>query len=154
MPQPADVTIAPARDGDVPAWAALRQELWPDGVDEHRRELTTLLAQGSPERLALLATIGGDAVGLAEAAVRHDYVNGCDETPVAFLDGLYVAPPWRRRGVARRLVDRVAAWGRDAGCRAFASNAPIGNDASHALHRALGFAETERVVFFRRELAR
>jgi aminoglycoside 6'-N-acetyltransferase I len=32
------------------------------------------------------------------------------------------------------------------------AEALIDNHESHALHRALGFAETERVVFFRRAL--
>ncbi|MBW8893579.1 MAG: N-acetyltransferase, partial [Burkholderiales bacterium] len=30
---------------------------------------------------------------------------------------------------------------------------PQGNTESHAMHRALGFEETERVVFFRKVLA-
>ncbi|MCS0469058.1 N-acetyltransferase, partial [Burkholderia mallei] len=45
-------------------------------------------------------------------------------------------------------------WGTARGCAAFASDAPLENAASHALHRALGFDETERVVFFRKPLAR
>jgi aminoglycoside 6'-N-acetyltransferase I len=33
-----------------------------------------------------------------------------------------------------------------------ASDALLDNGASHAMHRALGFEETERVVFFRKPL--
>lgn len=38
------------------------------------------------------------------------------------------------------------------GRREFAADASIENHLSHAVHRALGFQETERVVFFRKPL--
>ena len=38
------------------------------------------------------------------------------------------------------------------GCREFASDAALGNELSHAVHRSLGFRETERVVYFRKLL--
>jgi aminoglycoside 6'-N-acetyltransferase I len=46
----------------------------------------------------------------------------------------------------------VADWGRAQGCSEFASDAELENVDSHAMHRALGFVETERVVYFRWEL--
>ena len=92
------------------------------------------------------------ALGFVEAAVRTDYVNGTQLSPVAFLEGLYVLPEARRRGVARALVAAVERWALDLGCRELASDASIENELSHTVHRALGFQETERVVFFRRPL--
>jgi len=83
---------------------------------------------------------------------RVDYVNGSSTSPVAFLEGLYVEPAARRKGVARALVEAVAAWASAEGCRELASDSPLGNTAAHAVHRALGFAETERVVYFLRTL--
>ena len=38
------------------------------------------------------------------------------------------------------------------GCQELASNARLENTDSHEFHRAAGFAETERVVFFLRKL--
>ena len=40
----------------------------------------------------------------------------------------------------------------DAGWRELASDALLDNEISHSVHRALGFEETERVVFFRKRL--
>jgi len=40
-------------------------------------------------------------VAFAEATMRHDYVNGCGTSPFAFLEGIYVHPQWRNRGLAR-----------------------------------------------------
>ena len=71
---------------------------------------------------------------------------------MAYLEGVYVTPNARRRGVATALIEAVKRWGRAAGCRELASDATLDNDASHAMHRALGFAPTERLVFFRHDL--
>ena len=94
----------------------------------------------------------GQAVGLAEAALRTDHVNGTESSPVPFLEGLYVAPQARRQGVGASLVAAVERWAREMGYRELASDARLENEAGHAVHRALGFEETERVVFFRKRL--
>jgi aminoglycoside 6'-N-acetyltransferase I len=44
-------------------------------------------------------------------------------------------------------------WGRTQGCSEFASDALLENSDSHSMHRALGFEETERVVYFRKSLS-
>jgi len=95
----------------------------------------------------------GDALGLAEAELRTDYVNGTTSRPVVFLEGIYVLPQARRQGIATSLVAAVANWGRECGCRELASDALLDNPISHVVHRHLGFEETERVVFFRKRLA-
>ncbi len=46
---------------------------------------------------------------------------GCETSPALFLAGICTAPEVRRQGVARRLVQAVAEWGRARGCREFAS---------------------------------
>jgi len=92
----------------------------------------------------------GSAVGFVEASRRVDYVNGTSTSPVAFLEGLYVEPFARRKGVAQALVAEVVRWAAAQGCSELASDSPIENVAAHSTHCALGFEETERVVYFRR----
>lgn len=146
------IAIVQAGPEHLDGWAALRHALWDElSVDEHRSEAAEQLSE--PERLLnLIALDGGKVVGFAEAALRHDYVNGCETSPVVFLEGIYVAEAARGQGIARRLCDAVAEWGRAQGCSEFASDALSDDLDSHAFHRAAGFAETERVVYFRREL--
>jgi aminoglycoside 6'-N-acetyltransferase I len=71
---------------------------------------------------------------------------------VAFLEGIFVTPEARGQGVARALVGAVEDWAREQGCTEFASDAALENSVSHNMHRALGFAETQRVVFFKKML--
>jgi aminoglycoside 6'-N-acetyltransferase I len=108
----------------------------------------------SPTRYAQFIAYSspGQAVGFAEASVRTDYVNGANSSPVAFLEGLYVVPEARCEGIAASLISAVSRWAHSVGCSELASDALLENETSHAVHRALGFQETERVVFFRRTL--
>ncbi|OYU34688.1 MAG: aminoglycoside 6'-acetyltransferase [Novosphingobium sp. PASSN1] len=146
------MAIVQAGPEHLDGWAALRHLLWDEEpASAHRAEAEEQLAD--PERfLNLVALEHGAVVGFAEASIRHEYVNGCEDSPVLFLEGICVAPEARRRGVARRLVAAVAEWGRARGCGEFASDAWHDDTESHAFHLAAGFAETERVVYFRQEL--
>src|SRR5262249_12464577 len=99
-----------------------------------------------------VARSAGRALGFAEASIRRDAVNGASASPVAFLEGLYVVPEARRRGVARALVQAVIHWALAQGFTELVSDALLDNQVSHAMHQALGFAEIERVVCFRRAL--
>jgi len=149
-----DVTrlhVTPPRGSTDCAWLALRLALWPEASEaQHLLEMADTSARGHYVRLAMAAD--GSALGFVEASKRSDYVNGTSSSPVAFLEGLYVVPSVRRQGVARTLVESVVKWAVGEGCTELASDALLDNLAAHAVHRALGFEETERVVYFRRAL--
>jgi aminoglycoside 6'-N-acetyltransferase I len=153
LASPTGLTIETCTDACLGDWAAMRSELWPDGsVDEHRQFAQSAL--GDPTRL--VAFIAYDAqhrpLGFAEASLRFDYVNGCSTSPVGFLEGLYVRNDVRRNGIARGLVTAVEHWAIACGCTELALDALIENEPSHDAHRGLGFGETERVVYFRKDL--
>lgn len=134
-------------------WLDLRQALWPDAtVDDHRGYMALSLAQ--PERFLqlMMYTLAGEPIALIEGSLRSDYVNGTQSSPVGFVEGVYVVPSWRRRGVARQLFEAIGDWARARGCRELASDALMDNEASQRAHLALGFRETERVVYFAKAL--
>jgi len=54
--------------------------------------------------------------------------------------------------VARQLYAAIADWAKARGCRELASDALVDNEVSQRAHRALGFRETERVVYFTKAL--
>ncbi|MFJ2993825.1 aminoglycoside 6'-N-acetyltransferase [Pandoraea sp. NPDC087047] len=148
-------SIQPIAAEDIVFWRRLRHSLWPQAsIDEHEREIAEILSM--PDRYAAFMAFSETkmAVGFAEASIRHDYVNGCDTSPVLFLEGIYVAPDARRQGIAKALFKSVEQWGTSHACDEFASDTDVHNIDVQALHRALGFEETERVVFFRKRTAK
>ena len=147
------ITLDVAAAADVADWARMRFALWPEGsLAEHTADIAATLA-APDEGINLIArSADGRPAGFAEAGLRHDYVNGTKSSPVAFLEGIYVAPAFRRTGVARHLVEAVENWARQQGCSELASDTGIANIPSQKLHNALGFTETQRVVYFRKAL--
>ena len=147
------ISIAIATGEDAADWAAMRQALWPKGnPGQHDADIARLLATAGDTINFIGRTDDRRPVGFAEAGLRHDYVNGTQSSPVAFLEGIYVDPAFRRLGVARQLVEAVENWARQQGCSELASDTGIANIPSQKLHDALGFTETQRVVFFRKVL--
>jgi aminoglycoside 6'-N-acetyltransferase I len=136
---------------DRAIWAQMRIALWPDETVRGHAEMTDELV-GNREVLGLIAEAAdGNAIGFAEIAVRK-YANGCDTRPVAFLEGVWVKPQFRRRGIGTRLIAHAGAFLAERGFRELGSDTPIDNQASQAAHVAWGFSETERVVYFRKLL--
>src|SRR5262245_7449365 len=89
---------------DQAGWLDLRLALWPDAsADEHRGYMAISLAQ--PERYLQLMMYDDrrQPLGFIEGSIRSDYVNGTESSPVGFVEGVYVIPAWRRKGVARDL---------------------------------------------------
>lgn len=145
--------ITSTDDPNDAAWLALRSEFIDDEPVEQQREFLRAFARDSAAFRAFVASDPqGGLLGFAEVAVRTDFVNGCRHRPVLFLEGIYVRPEHRGRGVARALCEAAADWGRQQGCHEFASDVYIDDELSLAAHRGLGFAETERVVYFRKPL--
>jgi aminoglycoside 6'-N-acetyltransferase I len=90
-------------------------------------------------------------VGFVELS-RRLYAEGCTTSPVGFLEGWYVEPEYRRRGIGGALVAASEAWARALGCREFASDALADNHVSTAAHKSLGFEEVEVIRCFRKSL--
>lgn len=143
--------VTPADSG---AWLRMRLALWPSGSEaEHREDIERFLTGDAPEPLAVLVAEDrqGRLVGFAELSIRG-YAEGCRSTRVAYLEGWFVEPEARRRGISRALIAAAEEWGRAQGCDEFASDADWDNEVSAAAHRAAGFTDVGLVRCFRKDL--
>jgi aminoglycoside 6'-N-acetyltransferase I len=143
------ITIRAATPGDHPGWLALRRALWPDLSDALQRdEMKAWLAR--PDGIVLIAveaTAGSRVVGFAEVGTRS-VADGCESSPVAYLEGWCVDAGMRRRGIGAALVRAAEDWARAKGLREFASDAELANTLSQHAHGALGFKEVGRSVLY------
>ena len=101
-----------------------------------------------------IAYDGDKSVGVCHGARRSEYVNGkAYDGPVGYLEAIYVSPAYRLCGIASALVALCETWVRENGCNEFLSDCLLDNTDSYKFHIRVGFAETERCIFFRKELA-
>ncbi len=148
------VTCRPVENADAAAWTQLRQALWPDAVPgEHADEIARYFRGTLREPIMVLFAEDGDArpIGFVELSLRA-YAEGCQSDNVAYVEGWYVAPEARRRGVGRALIEAAEDWARRQGCTELASDAELDNAASAAAQVALGFSEVGQIRCFRKAL--
>lgn len=145
------IAVRPVGPEDRTAWLKMRGDLWPE--DDHAAEVDAFLrGDRRAAETVLVATRGTQPVGFIELSLRS-YGEGCEGSPVAYVEGWFVDAAWRRQGVGRTLIEAAERWARARGLTELGSDANIDNHASEAAHRALGFAVTSRIVTFRKPLA-
>ena len=132
-------------------YAELRVELWPElRASENLTECRDNL-RAADQAVLLAETPRGETVGLAEVSLRP-MAEGCSTRPVGYLEGWYVRPHARHRGVGRRLMEAAEDWAREQGCSEMASDTELGNVASEEAHQRLGYTIVGRAVNFRKPL--
>ncbi len=146
------VAVRPLTAADRTDWLAMRVALYGEAAPGARAaellaEIDMMLARDDWAAFAVEAPDGA-LVGLIELFERNS-AQSCATSPVAYVEGLWVAEDWRRTGLARRLVDAGIAWARARGRTEMASDVQLPNLISQAVHEHLGFEETERLVTYR-----
>jgi aminoglycoside 6'-N-acetyltransferase I len=135
----------------------MRAALWPDAnVDELRPEVTRYFAaHGEPflPHCVFVAEADGNIVGMLELSLRP-YADGCDSSPVPFIEAWYVVENARRSGIGGALVRAAEQWALENGYSEMASDALLENTISERAHAAVGFEEVERAIRFRKTLKR
>jgi aminoglycoside 6'-N-acetyltransferase I len=147
--------VRPATKADAEAWLAMRMALWTDAnVEELRLEVGRyFVAHGEPllPHRVFIAETDGKIVGMLELSLRP-YADGCDSSPVPFIEAWYVADHARRSGIGGALMNAAEQWAIDNGYTELASDALLENIDSERAHKAVGFEEVERAIRFRKVL--
>ena len=146
------VNVRNVRPEDRAEWLRMRKALWDDCPDDQQEREIDEFRGSTVDRVFFAERPDGGLCGFLEAATRSR-ANGCETTPVGYLEGWYVDPDVRRQGVGRALIEDAEAWARSKGCRQMASDAELWNTVSHQAHGALGYQETGRVVTFKKDLS-
>jgi aminoglycoside 6'-N-acetyltransferase I len=141
---------------DTKEWLRMRHALWPEGsLAQHRQDIDRYFAgeRREPAQVLIALTADSAPAGFAELSIRN-IVDGCATDRVAYLEGWYVVPTSRRKGIGRALLHAAEQWAIDQGCTELGSDSEIDNEVSYSAHLRSGFQETGCVRTYRKELAR
>lgn len=133
-------------------WISMMLELWDDNSYEVLKAEHVNIIYDSNFGNFICYDENDEAVGFINMSLRNDYVPGAENYPVGFVEGIFVKSKYRNRGVARKLLEEGETWARKNGCRQVGSDCELNNLISYDFHIHTGFAETERVVCFIKDL--
>ncbi len=147
-----EVKIRSLNETDLGEWLRLRQMLW-DGSseDDHKSEMVDIIEDPENQFVAVADVGEGRLAGFLEASIRS-HVEDCHTENVGYLEGWFVEPSFRQRGIGAGLVRCAEDWARGKGSTEMASDAEIDNLVSIEAHNNLGYRETARLVHLRKEL--
>ncbi len=129
------------RSEELPDVTEMMRTLWPGG-DSY---------DFSDETVYVWERDDGGLGGFVSFSLRP-WAEGCDSTPVPYIEGWWVAPQLRHAGVGRALVAAVERWCREEGYDELGSDVELDNTLSLQAHAALGFEATLCVQYFRKRL--
>lgn len=146
-----DILIRRVIPEDRPAWLRMRHLLWPkDDIEDLEAEMDKMLA--NPMTPAFVAVRpDGKLGGFIEAGLRT-YAEGCNTSPVGYLEGWFVDEDLRGQGLGGRLVRAAEDWAREQGMKEMGSDTWLDDEVSIKAHLALGYREAERLVTFAKRL--
>lgn len=143
--------IRKAEIKDIATVTALALKLWNNhSYNDLKREMSEIIL--NKNSIIVLNLENDIAVGFAQCSLRHDYVEGTKSCPVGYLEGIYIEPPYRKQGNAKKMLAFCESWAKDNHCTEFASDCEINNIESYKFHLAVGFFETNRVICFKKEI--
>ena len=135
---------------DAARLADLLKLIWSGDTEQLSRVIEGYIA--SENAAVFVKKADGVFVGVAICSLRHDYVEGCETSPVGYLEGISVKEAYRNKGIAKSLLEECEEWAKEKGCREFASDCELTNTDSLHFHLSIGFHEANRIICFTKQL--
>lgn len=142
------VVIRPYASEDYAEWRRMRTALWPDQTEG---DMAAWLARNDTAVIVAVRT-AGSLCGFVEVGERTN-ADGCESSPVAYVEGWWVDADVRRQRIGARLIEAAESFARSRGYRELASDTELHNVISQRAHERLGFEELDRVVLYRKVLS-
>lgn len=147
-----EIVIRRVSPEDRGAWFDMRKGIWPEAPDDYLNfDMDDVLA--SVCDAVFMAFVDGTPAGMIEARLR-EYAEGCDTSPVGYIEAWFVYAQYRGKGVSANLAGAAEDWAREMGCSEMGSDTWLDNELSIRAHLKLGYREAERLVHFVKPLRR
>lgn len=144
--------IRKVNQNDISAWSEMRTDLWPETDDMHLSEINEYFARSSIDiAQVFIGEVELEPVGFLELNIRN-FAEGSRSPKIPYVEGWYIKPGHRSNGYGAQLMRHAEEWAVANGYSELASDTEVENERSIAMHKHLGFTETERIVCFLKKL--
>ena len=144
--------VRPVEKADWQEWLRMRRLLWPaTSLAEHEDEMSAYFMRGEGSLSWVVETFDKQLIGFLEASIRQ-VAEGCSTRNIAYIEGWYVDPEFRKVGVGRLLVKHAEQWAHSQGSKEMASDCELENDIGLKAHLGMGFEVTSRLIHLRKRL--
>ncbi|QWV86303.1 GNAT family N-acetyltransferase [Streptococcus parasuis] len=129
-------------------WASFAGQVW----RTNEQELIEKFRNNKFPYEFLYFSSSEEPIAWISLSLRHDYVEGCQNSPTAYLEGIFIIPDYRSQGIADKLLSFAISWAENRGISQLASDAEFDNQLSQSFHVKYGFREVGRTVHYVLEL--
>lgn len=145
-----EITTRRVTQADKLEWLRMRKGIWPEAPDEYLDfDMDEILA--NDDYFVIFACDGDNPIGLTEAQIKDD-AEGCETSPIGYLEGWFVHEKYRGKSVVGIMTQAAEIWAREKGCTEMASDTWLGNEPSIRAHVKMGYIEAERLVHYVKQL--
>ena len=145
-----NIEVRRVKQEDKETWFIMRKGIWPEAPNvDLRYDLDEILA--SERDAVFIAFVDGQPAGMIEAALR-EYGEGCETSPVGYIEAWFVYENFRGSGVAYVLTNSAENWAREKDCTEMGSDTWLENETGIRAHVKLGYVEVERLAHFVKQL--
>ncbi|MGA4720012.1 aminoglycoside 6'-N-acetyltransferase [Fictibacillus nanhaiensis] len=144
-------SIKDANEHVLDSLTELALALWPDNkFNELRKEFKQILDSEKDKVIVYLNH--AEPIAFIHVSIRSDYVEGSQSSPTGFVEGIYVKPDYRRKGISNKLIAEGESWLKTKGCKQIGSDIELSNDTSYHFHTSVGFKEANRLIAFIKDI--
>ena len=128
----------------------MSRALFPALSDADKVEMQATLARPDAG-VFVLDRDDGSVGGFVEVGTRS-VSDGCETSPVGYIEAWYVDADLRRQGYGKLLLEAAESWSASRGYHEMGSDALLDNDVSHSAHKAAGYEEVDKVIVYRKTI--
>ncbi|PWS26147.1 GNAT family N-acetyltransferase [Pedobacter yonginense] len=127
-------------------------KLWKDYTEPELKKQLQNVFLSDNQRILLAKNPKGIAVGFSIFSIRQDYVEGAEKTPTGYLEGIYVEPEFRKKGIAKKFLQIGEEWLKVNNCTQIGSDTWLNDKESRKFHKKIGFLEEDELVHFLKKI--
>ncbi|HFU3843851.1 TPA: GNAT family N-acetyltransferase [Streptococcus suis] len=138
------MTIRAVNEQTLSIWATFASQVW----QTKEQVLIEKFSNNEFPFEFLYYSQSEEPIAWISLSLRRDYVEGCQAGPVAYLEGIFISPNYRNKGIAEELLNFAEGWAKSRDVCQLGSDAELDNLLSQNFHIKHGFREVSRTVHY------